>query len=542
MELDQKPRPRIYVNGKQQSDIKAEAVQALVDSNDPPSLFNRDGGLARVELSTDTYGTSPVIKPVSAHGLHDELDARAVWLKTVKAGTEIIELNTTIPRNLAEDIHSRGELPGLVPLTGLTQCPVFRPDGTILDKPGYDTATGYFYYADPKLKMPKVPEDPMRQDIQRACDLIQSVLIDYRFAEPADAANALAGMFSPVVRPCYRGNTPLCLVDATAAGSGKTLLVDVFSVISSDDMAYKSTAPGSDEEEEWRKELITVARAGVGTVLWDNLTGVLKSPYLSEYLTSGRIKGRLLGSNTDIAMRVFTVMYATGNNIAVGGDLPRRSYPIRIDTGLEKPSQRAESAFQQGDLLDYVKRERGELLWAILTLGKAWFVAGMPPPTVAPPMGSFEQWRRTVGGIIENIAGVKGFLGNAARIEEVTDTIGQWERWYSALRTVHPGEVTTPELVAILHDADFGHPLIANMPDEVGAAKGPMKEANKDFSLKLGQLLSKQVGTVCGGYVLERGKPDGHRRAPTWRVVETMDHKGGNQTGIKFNPAEFDDF
>jgi hypothetical protein len=53
-------------------------------------------------------------------------------------------------------------------LHGVTHTPTIRPDGTILDVPGYDLVTGLLYLPDPKLVVPPIPDRPTQDQIWQA--------------------------------------------------------------------------------------------------------------------------------------------------------------------------------------------------------------------------------------------------------------------------------------------------------------------------------------------------------------------------------------
>jgi putative DNA primase/helicase len=62
------------------------------------------------------------------------------------------------------------------------------------------------------------------------------------------------------------------------------------------------------------------------------------------------------------------------------------------------------------------------LIWAALTLIRAWLVVGRPKPAVRP-LGSFESWSTVLGGILE-VAGIPAFLGNVLEFYEASDQEG----------------------------------------------------------------------------------------------------------------------
>jgi hypothetical protein len=92
--------------------------------------------------------------------------------------------------------------------------------------------------------------------------------------------------------------------------------------------------------------------------------------------------------------------------------------------------------FRHPNLKQWVHDHRGELLAALLTVARAWFVAGPPSSPTAPPLGSFESWATIVGGILGH-AGISGFLGNLDCLYQESDPSQlQWEAFLLALSGV----------------------------------------------------------------------------------------------------------
>ncbi len=115
-----------------------------------------------------------------------------------------------------------------------------------------------------------------------------------------------------------------------------------------------------------------------------------------------------------------------------------------MDAKCSKPFQR--TGFKHKRLKGYVLKHRGELLAALLTWARAWFVAGRPEPS-ATPVGSFEDWSVIIGGILQR-AGLDGFLANSDQLYKQADidTV-QWEAFLKTLDTVFYSEPFTAELV-----------------------------------------------------------------------------------------------
>ena len=113
------------------------------------------------------------------------------------------------------------------------------------------------------------------------------------------------------------------------AGTGATLLTEVISVIATGRTAPIMTA--LDTDEAWRKHITSLLLRGQTIVVIDNLEGTLYTPTLAAVLTSRTWEDRMLGSLRMVILPNNIIILATGNNVRLAGDLPRRSIWIRQD-------------------------------------------------------------------------------------------------------------------------------------------------------------------------------------------------------------------
>jgi putative DNA primase/helicase len=81
---------------------------------------------------------------------------------------------------------------------------------------------------------------------------------------------------------------------------------------------------------------------------------------------------------------------ANGNNVAIGADTVRRTVQISLDADVENPESRTFSRNPVAEVL----ADRGKYIAAILTIARAYRVAGTPGRL--PPRLSFEDWSNTV--------------------------------------------------------------------------------------------------------------------------------------------------
>lgn len=117
------------------------------------------------------------------------------------------------------------------------------------------------------------------------------------------------------------------------------------------------------------------ARVTTGPVVqFDNVSGTLRSSTMAGLLTSNVWDDRKL-SVMDMARCANDRFWIiAGNNVALGGDLPRRSLRTVIDPGMPHPELR--TGFEMEDLEVWARDRRGDLIAALLTLIRAWVVAG----------------------------------------------------------------------------------------------------------------------------------------------------------------------
>ena len=150
---------------------------------------------------------------------------------------------------------------------------------------------------------------------------------------------ALAAGLTLVGRPAIAGNVPLFGVTATAAGSGKGLLVDVICTLATGRSAPKMGQTLDDNEE--LKRLLALALEGASVCCIDNVTHPLGNQYLDMALTAQAITGRILGQTQTAEAPWNAVLFATGNNLSYRGDMTRRVVPIALDPKMEKPEERS---------------------------------------------------------------------------------------------------------------------------------------------------------------------------------------------------------
>jgi hypothetical protein len=169
------------------------------------------------------------------------------------------------PAGVLSAVLARQSWPGLPVLRRIISTPVLRPDGTLLQRPGYDQATGFYLATNAALE--PIPDRPTADAVAASREfLLERFLRDFPWRSPADCANYLALLVSPIIRPYTRSLSPFGVIEATMPGSGKTVLAGCVGLL-----VGQRVLTWTDSEEELRKSITTVLADSVGVVVFDNL-------------------------------------------------------------------------------------------------------------------------------------------------------------------------------------------------------------------------------------------------------------------------------
>ncbi|MEI9987141.1 MAG: hypothetical protein WDN69_30730 [Aliidongia sp.] len=358
-----------------------EVEAALVEAN--LGIYQRSLTLVRVGL--EPYSASggrtisgPKIIAVEAAFLRLQA-GRAVHLERFDKRSDDWT-RSDVPMTIIEGIQSRAGYWQFPRLDGLINGPTLRPDGTILHSPGFDEQSGLLL-VDEGSAFPWVSTAPVLAEAQHALSLFDKLLGGFPFLDAVDRAVWLSAVLSAVAR-YYGGAIPMHCISATAAGSGKSMLADMVAIIATGRPAPVLSQAAKDEEME--KRLAGAILAGDRLLMLDNCDRPIESALLCQAISQPALKLRALGSSTLADLPGELMVIATGNNLRLVGDLGRRSILCRLDAKVERPELRR-FAF---DPIEYATANRGHLLWAALTILRAYIYAGMPEQHHTP-LGGF---------------------------------------------------------------------------------------------------------------------------------------------------------
>lgn len=501
-------RPKIKVNNRYLREVTDDTLEAIRRANNPPEIFVRAGTTVRVV--EDENGT-PQIQNMDLNHVKERADQVADFVRVTERGGELVETKVNPPEAVIKNLMARHSLP-FPPLEAVVESPILRPEGSIFGKPGYDPETRLYYRPLPGFECPEIPTAPNGEQVRAALDLVNEAVGEFPYADKASAANTLALVITSLIRQAIDGPTPLGLIDAPQAGTGKTLLAEIIAIIGTGRAGEMLGA--SRDDEEWRKAITAKLIGGSTLIIVDNVEGRLYAPSLARALTSRTWTDRVLGRSETATVKQRATWAATGNNISLGGDLARRCYWTRLDAKQSRPWQR--TGFKHPDLTAWVMESRGELVAAVLTIARAWYAAGKPKAEGTPRLGSFEAWTETVGGILA-FAGVGGFLGNLEELYDKADeSAAEWEAFLEAWwRQRGEDSITGKALVKLITEEKS---LRDALPGDLSEA---LDKGEGSFTRRLGKALAKRAGTRYGNDGLHISEAGEERRAKLWRVQDS---------------------
>jgi len=517
-------RPRVPIDGHPAA---IRDLTALIDSGQIPGLYVTDGTVVHLErvsgqapagAEPDGDGLTPwAAAPLRPAGLASLL-AHHVFvcrLRRTKSG-EIYEEEFVPAERVLAAVLSGHYWPGLRPLHGIVAAPVLRPDGSLLQTPGYDPATGLFLA--PRVRLAPIPDQPDGDQVAAArVFLLDRLLGDFPWTGPADRANYLALMVSNILRPFTRALTPFGLITATTQGSGKSILAEGIGLLYG-----QHPLPWPDGDDAELRKAITAALAQpAGVFVFDNIRegGLIRSPVLAQLLTATTWTDRRLGTSATVSAVNDRLWLATGNNLRLGGDMSTRAVLVSLDPKTARPELR--TGFQIPDLPLWIRQpaHQRQILRALLILIRDWIAADAPRSHHV--MRQFTPWAAAAGGFLDH-HGIDGFLTNTETVREMDDDDSDWTVFLARWHHLFPGRRLTSAQLRASADPDPAPTLDGHQADRWDGRFLLDRHGRPVNPKSLGRLLAGQVGRYHDTYVL-RADVDRHTKQKTWWVDHQTD-------------------
>jgi len=408
-------RPTIYVDSGQLRERVKQALDALQKRNDPPMLFSRDSVMVR--LRHETYE----LETLDARALLAELAEAADWLKHNSRSDEPAPADPS-PNVISAILGTRSVPFPLI--ESVARAPFFTADGTLVVQPGYHPDARVYLALDPilasQLSGKLYAEKPEPEDVVSACSMLDELFCDFPFVDAASRTHAKALTLLPFVRLMIDGPTPNHAVNAPARGegTGKGLLIQTACMPA---LGEVESSPETGDKEEIRKVLLAAMLENAPIVWFDNIKGEVNSGVLAAILTARNWIDRILGKSKRFRGRVLSTWCIAGNGLRFSREIRRRTIMIGLDANMPRAWTR--TGFKH-ELPRWARENRAALISACIILVRNWIARGCPAGSRV--LGSYENWARILGGILE-AAGIHGFLENRDQRSDEADREAQ--RW-----------------------------------------------------------------------------------------------------------------
>jgi hypothetical protein len=494
--------------------------QILVKAGELPRVVN-EAETALLGLGREIYQRGGlIVRPVQLQKIKaaDDRDTQG-WQLIPVTRPDLVETLTCAARFLKYDARVKGFVPTDAPdkiadaylmrhgkwklptLAGIVNTPFIRGDGSVCEQPGYDPASGLLFKPDGQT-FPSVPLTPSKADALEALAILERVIETFPFVTTADRSVALSAILTALDRHAMP-TAPLHAFTSPTAGTGKSLLVDVVAMIATGQL-MPVIAQGR-TEEELEKRLGAALLAGDAVISLDNCEHPLQSTFLCQALTQRHLNIRMLGLSKNIKTPITALIFATGNNLSIVGDLVRRTLLCSLNAYCERPELRTFEA----NVIETVRANRGSLVVAGLTILRTW-QSQQGGAVKAVPLGSFEKWSQRIRDALL-------WLGRADPCETMIVVHSKDPKREALLTVVMQWKAnlgldqayTIQDIIErAINISDFHSALVA-----VAGTRSGGSVSNE----RLGRWLRQMEGKIVNGHMmLQDGSRDGY---PLWKLV-----------------------
>ncbi len=499
----------VYLPGELPASVD-QGEEAIIKMPGDPRVYQRGGLLAHVVRRgpnnarniTRVAGGLAII-PVESPHLVELLTTAATWLRPSKSktGEERYRI-INAPHEVASTLMARAAWK-FPPLTGVIEAPTLRPDGSVLEVPGYDRSTG-LYLDTGGVRFDSVPITPDVVTAAKALDQLTGLLNEFPFSSHVDLSVALAAILTGLVGLILPAR-PLFGFSATVMGSGKTYLAHVVSLLATGRPAAVIAPPKDSKEED--KTLFSALLEGDPILVYDNVEHQLSSDLLCAVLTSETLRGRVLGSSRTASVSTACTFIATGNNLVIAGDLTARSLVCRLDPKSDHPEHRHFSR----NLTEWIPQHRGELVPAALTFLRGFLTSGETPKM--EPWQRFPEWDRLIrsaivwAGLPDPLLALRqGEAADPRRMEHQA-VMEAWSGEFEDRPVSVREAIKMSDTRALAEEYQLRDALL-----DVAGERGDIN------ARRLGRWLLKMQGRLQAGMRIERGQVV--NGAQTWKVCK----------------------
>ena len=474
-----------------------EAEQAVLASGAP--VFSRAGSLVRpVSETVDAAGGGKTkvtyLKPFTPDSFVVTLAESAIFQRYDGRRRAWVDIDP--PLSLVRAVLSNDGKWAFPRVSGVIMTPTLRPDGSLIDTPGYDAATEL--YLSGALQLPPILPQPTRDEALGALATLKDLFGEFPFKTTLDCSVAVAALLSALLRGSMP-TAPIVLVTANESSTGKSFLVNTIAAVVTG-RRCPASLPGRTREET-EKVVGAIVLSGAQIMLLDNLTNDISDETLCIASEQAVVRVRILGRSEAPDCECRMAMFATGNNVGFQSDMVRRGLVCELETDVERPERRA---FKHNPL-KRIGASRGKYVAAALTIVLAHIAAGAPQTLT--PLASYEEWSARVRDPLV-------WLGEPDPVDsqEKSRTDDQDRNDIREFFTLWPSYMLAnqPYTVARIADIAEGIGTSGFAPDDLKTLLLRVAEARRKQGAisheRLGHWLRKISGRRSGKRYLERGR------------------------------------
>jgi hypothetical protein len=541
-----KDRPKILIQKGALHLTMAKTQRVLLEQADqylnqnggstiPDQIFQRGGELVRLSRNllqkTRANGTTvdetQTVEGVAVDAQYREKNAltiaviRPPWLCTrltraINYGVVTDEgfKPVDVPMRLVNQIIGDSTQWEYPQLGGTIEAPTLRADGSVLDVPGYDPASGLHF--DPgSINFPKIAPNPTKEEGVKAMKYLDVELLssfpfqDQEGYEGVSKSVAMALMLTAVTRRSFP-IAPAFAADSNEPESGKTMLLKAGGAL----MTGREIAgrPFSASEEERRKSIGTALYEGRPMLLFDNADGTtIEGASLEMMLTMPLFEDRKLGSHEGISAPTNALTAFSCNHISVGGTgMTTRIYVSRVVPKKSLAERLTDGDFRHADLIRWIFENRPQLIAAVLTVLRAFIVHGKDK--MPSTKSRFVEWGNLIGnaliwyGYADPVLGCEGIKAEDPVKEAMAEVVRLWFDNFRRKPVRAADLAGCPEICAV-----------------IAGAEGLLRV--QDVSVQVASsYIKRMVGVRLGGVfgVEQVAQSSTRRYTKRWRLVQVI--------------------
>lgn len=460
------PRKRIRVI----SHDTAPFVDACIETLAQAGMFYLCGSVL-VQVKNGKF--SPVTLPLLDYELSRLVAAYEI--KHSEKGSR--EVNCLPSQRLLKQIFEvvEGKLPGLA---AITDHPVCRPDGSLIEAAGYDPDTEVFVLNGTAM-LPEVHHDFEADVLRCAVETCMRTFRKFCFTDPVKGRTAmLASVLTAVLRPGL-DKAPMIAVSSPEVGVGKSYVSQALGVIATGELpSVKSIEKAS--SQEMRKQIYTDLLEQTPVIVYDNMDGLFNNEVLCSFITAPVWTDRILKeSKSGGGLRNAALFISNGRNMLFPKGMSRRYILVDLEPAAGDHIF-ADFGFNPPD---EARKHRKEIISAALTIA----MAARPDTPMPGNLGSFENWSRLVRDPIARLARDLPDLGLCDPLDLFREAVSE-----------SADTDTTHSILSCLHETFEGSEFEATEVSELIREKPAFENLMKEISASDPTLTPHSTGTLLG--------------------------------------------